>query len=43
VSDQPVDEMRTATLLVPSEDPVRVWYRVIYATGDIDIVAVTNR
>ena len=28
---------------LPGERPVWVWYLHMYTTGDVDIVAVTNR
>lgn len=44
LSNQPEDEMREAALEVEREErPVRVWYRHIYATDVVDVVAVTNR
>lgn len=43
LSDQPTFEMRTALLPVPGEDAVQLWYLHAYATGDVDIIAVTNR
>ena len=44
LSDQPECEMRVAALGVDGEEhPVRVWYRHFYATGEVDVVAVTNR
>jgi hypothetical protein len=44
LSDQPVYEVRRATLPVDGEDrPVRIWYRHVYATDDVDVLAVTNR
>jgi hypothetical protein len=44
LSDQPVYEVRRATLPVDGEDrPVRIWYRHFYATDEVDILAVTNR
>ncbi len=43
LSDQPVYEMRYAELPVAGEMPVEVWYRHYYATGDVDVIAVTNQ
>lgn len=44
LSSQPEDEVRAAALAAEVEEhPVRVWYRYCYATGAVDIVAVTNR
>ncbi len=44
LSNQPEYEVRAAALAVEGEEhPVRVWYRHFYATGDVDVVAVTNR
>ena len=44
LSDQPVYEVRRATLKVDGEDrPVRIWYRHVYATDDLDVIAVTNQ
>ena len=35
--------MRVGALDVSGEPPVWVWYLHAYATGNLDIVAVTNR
>jgi hypothetical protein len=44
LSDQPEYEVRIADLDVAGEEhPVRVWYRHFYATGEVDVVAVSNR
>lgn len=43
LSNQPEYELRVAAVDVPGEYPVWVWYLHVYATGDVDIVAVTNR
>ncbi|CAN5652899.1 hypothetical protein BH24ACT4_BH24ACT4_07100 [soil metagenome] len=43
LSDQPELEVRSASLEVEGEAPVRIWYRHIYATDAVDIIAVTNR
>ncbi len=42
LSNQPVYEVRTAALKVPGEHVAEVWYLHDYATGDIDLIAVTN-
>ncbi len=43
LSNQPEYEVREAALAVAEERPVRIWYRHTYATGAVDIVAVSNR
>lgn len=43
LSDQPDFEVRAVALDVTGEAPVRIWYRHIYATGAVDIIAITNR
>ena len=43
LSNQPVYEVRTARLPVASEHDVQVWYLHVYVTGDVDVIAVTNR
>ena len=43
LSHPPQYEFRVATISVPREPPVSVWYLHVYATGDVDIIAVTNR
>jgi len=43
VSDQPEYEVRTAALEVEGEQDVRIWWIHVYATGDVDLIAVTNR
>lgn len=43
LSQQPEYEVRVAALDVVDEQPVRVWYRHFYATGAVDVIAVTNR
>ena len=43
LSNQPEYEVRTASLLVEGERDVSVWYLHHYATGDVDLIAVTNR
>jgi hypothetical protein len=43
LSDQPHYEVRFAALEVAGETDVHVWYRHEYATGDVDLIAITNR
>ena len=44
LSSQPEYEVRRASLAVEGEDrPVSVWYRHIYATDAVDVLAITNR
>lgn len=43
LSNQPEFEVRTAILPVAGERDVQVWYLHDYATGDVDLIAVTNR
>ncbi len=43
LSNQPEYEVRTAHLPVAGEPEVQVWYLHAYATGNVDIIAVTNR
>lgn len=43
LSEQPLYEVRFAALEVEDEPDVHVWYRHEYATGDVDLVAITNR
>lgn len=44
LSNQPEYEVREVALQVEGEDrPVRIWYRHIYATDAVDVIAVTNR
>jgi hypothetical protein len=44
LSNPPEYEVRVAGLNVQGEErPVQIWYRHFYATGDVDVVAVTNR
>lgn len=43
LSHQPEYEVRVAALDVVDELPVRVWYRHFYATGAVEVIAVTNR
>jgi hypothetical protein len=35
--------VRTASLDVSGERPVRLWYRHFYATDSVDVIAITNR
>ena len=43
LSDQPAAEMRSAVLQVPGERTIWGWYRHFYATGAIDVIAITSR
>lgn len=44
LSNQPEFEVREAALAAEGEErPVTIWYRHIYATDVVDLVAVTNR
>jgi hypothetical protein len=43
VSNQPEYEVRTAALEVEGGQDVRIWWIHVYATGDVDLIAVTNR
>jgi hypothetical protein len=43
LSNQPEYEVRVAALDVAGEPSVWVWFLHAYATGNVDIVAVTNR
>ena len=43
LSDQPTYELRIATIDVPGEPPVAIWYLHVYATDDVDLIAVSNR
>ncbi len=42
-SKQPEYEIRTAALVVEGEPDVVIWWLHDYATGDIDLVAITSR
>lgn len=42
LSHQPDDEMRSADLHVPGERSIWLWYRHYYATGAIDVIAITK-
>lgn len=43
LSDQPDYEVRYAALEVAGEQPVRIWYRHIYANDAVDMIAITNQ
>lgn len=44
LSNQPEYEVRAASVPVDGESrPVQVWYRHVYATGAVDLIAITNR
>ena len=43
LSDQPEYEIRTATITVVGERDVSIWWMHVYATGAVDLIAVTNR
>lgn len=43
LSEQPEYEVRTATITVEGEHDVSIWWMHVYATGAVDLVAVTNR
>jgi hypothetical protein len=44
LSSQPEYEVRQATLEIEGEKlPVRVWYRHIYATDAVDVIAITSQ
>ena len=43
ISNQPEHQVRYATLPVPGEHSVWIWYVHVYATDQVDITAVTNR
>lgn len=43
LSQQPEYEVRTASLPVTGENDVQIWYLHAYATGNVDLIAVTNR
>ena len=43
LSSQPEYEVRVAAVDVRGEQPVWVWFLHMYATGDVDVIAVTNR
>lgn len=41
LSNQPEYEVRTVSLAVPGGSTVTAWWEHVYATGDVDILAVT--
>lgn len=41
ISNQPEYEVRSVSLHLPDRSTVTVWWEQIYATGDVDILAVT--
>ncbi len=43
LSNQPEYEVRTATLEVEGEHDLSVWWLHHYATGAVDLIAITNR
>jgi hypothetical protein len=43
LSSQPEYEVRSALLVVEGEADVQVWYLYAYASGNVDLIAVTNR
>ena len=43
LSDQPSYEVRTAILPVDGALEIQVWYLHAYATGNVDLIAVTGR
>lgn len=43
LSEQPEYEVRTASLEVTGEPDVVVWWLHDYATGHVDIIAITSR
>jgi hypothetical protein len=43
LSNQPEYEVRTAALEVEGEQDVLIWWPHVYATGAVDLIAVTNR
>jgi hypothetical protein len=43
LSKQPEYEVRTAALEVQGERDVVVWWLHDYATGDVDLIAISNR
>ena len=43
LSNQPEYEVRTAALELEGEQNVRIWWIHVYATGAVDLIAVTNR
>lgn len=43
LSSQPEYEVREAAIVVPGEPDLRIYYSHAYATGHVDLIAVTNR
>ncbi|MBV8160912.1 MAG: hypothetical protein JO265_08315 [Acidimicrobiia bacterium] len=43
LSNQPEYEVRTATLSVEGEHDISIWWRHVYATAGVDLIAVTSR
>lgn len=43
LSNQPEYEVRTATLDVEGEHDLSIWWLHDYATGGVDLIAITNR
>jgi len=43
LSSPPEYEIRTAALDVKGEPDVVIWWLYDYATGDVDLIAITNR
>lgn len=43
LSKQPEYEIRTAALEVSGEADVVIWWLHDYATGDVDLIAITGR
>lgn len=43
MSNQPEFEVRTAPVDVPGEQHITFWWVHVYATGIVDLMAVTNR
>lgn len=43
LSNQPEYEVRTAALPVDQEADVQIWWLHVYASGDVDVIAVTNQ
>lgn len=43
LSNQPEFEVRTAPLEISGEQQVTIWWVHVYATGVVDLMAVTNR
>lgn len=43
LSQQPEYEVRSATISVEGERDITIWWLHVYATGVVDLIAVTNR